>query len=147
MITLKIVALLVGLFGLIAALLDRIGFFRDKDKVNIAKRIKTERKEILRDSIGFNKFLKDFPPPKDIDINSISHIAFDIIQTHDFFPMMITIRYLSNGKRTEPVANYSEVECWAEKTPYGWYAWIITVVSWIVLVVLELIEIHMMLNP
>ena len=129
---LKIVGLLVIMGGLLATLLEYTGVLKDKSKINLSKRIRQETEGIPRSARGFGGFLKRFPPPPNVDPATVTHITKDVLQTHDQFPISITLRYVANGVRTAPVANYEQVQQWVEETPYRWVSLSIGIVGWLV---------------
>ena len=117
--TYKLLGLCTGLLGILAMLCDRLGWFRDQDKKDIAETICRETEGIPRDTRGFEKFLAAFPPADGVAPTTVSHITKDVIQTHDKFPVSITVRYIADGQRTKPVASYQDVRRWAKRTRYG----------------------------
>ena len=136
----KILGLTIGLVGLIAAVLDLKGCFRDDEKLALAERIHSQSGGIAKDTPAFEKFLLNFPPPAGVDTSAITHIVKDKLQTHDGYPVAITLRYLVGAKKTAPVATYQEVKKWAELTNYGWWAWSIAIVGWLLVVILESLD-------
>lgn|GEM_PF-3679620 len=138
---LKLVGLLVGFIALLASFFNLLGFFADKEKLHLAQLIRYSEGGIPRETPGFEKFLSDFPPPKNISPDSITYIVKDKIQTHDKFTMIGVVRYLANNKRTEPVTTFEEVDIWSKKTNYGWISLIITILCWTTVAVVDLIEI------
>ena len=141
--TIKIIGLAVGLLGLIAVALNLLGFFVDEEKVRLSELIRTQG-GIPRATPGFDKFMAKFPPPQGIDPTSVTHIVKDILQTHDKYPISITLRYLAGNQRTSPVASNADVQVWAAETWYGWGSWIIMALAWLTVAVVVLVEIY---NP
>jgi len=135
-----IAGLAVGLLGLVAGLLDLIGCFADKEKVALTDAIRNADGGIPRQTPGFEKFMACFPPPSGVLPSSVSHIVKDVLQTHDLFPLSITVRYLAGNQRTPPVATYEDVRRWAEHTGYGWLVWLITAAGWVTVAIDRLIQ-------
>lgn len=142
--TLKLIGLAVGLLGLIVALLNLIGYFVDEEKIHLSGLIRTTEGGIPRATPGFDKVMAKFPPPQGIDPTSVTHIVKDILQTHDKYPISITLRYLAGNQRTSPVASNATVQVWAAETWYGWGSWIIMALAWLTVAVVVLVEIY---NP
>ena len=140
MFTLKAVGLGLGGLGLLAAFLNILGCFADKERKQLCELIRTSEQVIPAQTPGFKAFLAEFPPPQGVSCISVSHIVKQVLQTHDKFPLSITLRYLADGKRTEAVASYEDVRRWAEKTVYGWLSWVIAAIGWCTVVAVELIE-------
>ena len=137
---LTIAGLAVGLLGLVAGLLNLLGYFADKKKAALADAIRNSDGGIPRQTPGFEKFMASFPPPSSVLPSSVSHIVKDVIQTHDRFPVSITVRYLAGNQRTPPVATYEDVRRWAEHTGYGWLVWLITAAGWVTVAIDCLIQ-------
>jgi hypothetical protein len=138
---LKIFGLVIIFAGLVVQLLDQIGCLQDADKLALAKRIYSQSGGIPKDAAGFEKFLRAFPPPPGVDKSAITHIVKDQLQTHDAYPIAITLRYLAGPERTTPVATYQEVRAWAESTRYSWWSLSIAVVGLFLAAFLESREI------
>ena len=135
--TMTIAGLAVGLVGLVLSLLNLLGCFRSKKRVHFLKCVRESKEGIPRQTPGFDEFLRSFPPPG--DLASVSHVVRDVVQTHDQYPISITLRYLAGGTRSEPVAAQEDVRRWAEKTKYRWLSWLIAFAGWVVVAVAQLI--------
>jgi hypothetical protein len=82
-----------------------------------------------------------------VEAASVTHTAKDVMQTHDGFPMSITVRYFADGQRTMPVAAYADVVAWSEKTRQKWWSFIIGIVGWSMLATAYLLEaLHKVMN-
>jgi hypothetical protein len=123
--------LTLAFFGLGVTLLDALGKFRDREKLEFARLIRENPNGLPRSTPGFSKFLLAFPPPQGIDPLVISHTTKDVIQTHEGFPISITVRYFANGQRTAPVATYAEIIAWAEKTRQKWWSFSVGILGWL----------------
>lgn len=130
---LKMGGLALGLLGLMVTLIDALGKFRDKERLEFARLLRDNPEGLPRSTPGFDKFLKAFPPSAGIDISAITSTAKDVFQTHDKFPISITVRYFANGQRTAPVATYTDVVSWSEKTKQKWWSFVIGIVGWAML--------------
>ena len=135
---LKLLGLAVGFLGIAIAFLDLLGYFVDQDRVALRDNMRGSSGGIPRHARGFDKFMKRFPPPGHVDQAVVTHIVKDILQTHDRFPINITLRYLAADNRTAPVATFSDVERWAAETRFGWVSWIVAAVGWLVVAATEL---------
>jgi hypothetical protein len=130
-ILLKGIGLVLAFFGLGIALLDALGKFRSREKLEFARLLREDKVGLPKSTPGFSMFLCAFPPPKGVDVSTISHTTKDIIQTHDGFPVSITVRYVANDQRTAPVATYAEVMAWAEKTRQKWWSFSVGMFGWL----------------
>lgn len=137
---LKVLGLLIGLIGIGLAFLDLRGYFVDGDRVALRDELRDSPGGLPRTAPGFSKFLDDFPPPSAVDTHLVTHIVKDVIQTHDQFPISITIRYLASGQRTRPVASFSDVERWAASTSFGWVSWAVATIGWVAVAGVELYQ-------
>lgn len=131
--TLKIGGLALGFLGLLVTLLDALGKFRDQERLDFARLLRESTQGLPRSTPGFDKFLSAFPAPVGIEASAIISTAKDVLQTHDQFPISITVRYVANGQRTAPVATYAEVVAWSEKTRQKWWSLSISAVGWVML--------------
>lgn len=137
----KIGGLLIGLIGIALLLLELLGYFVDGDRIALRDRIQNTPGRIPRSTPAFDKFVEAFPPPDGVDQVVITHIVKDIIQTHDGFPVIITVRYLAADQKTRPVASYADVEKWASETRFGWWSWIAAALGWAAVAGVELYQI------
>jgi hypothetical protein len=137
---LKIAGLALGLLGLVVTLLDILGKFRDTERLEFARLLRDCPEGLARSTPGFDEFLSAFPPPAGVDKRSVVSTAKDVFQTHDQFPISITIRYFADGQRTLPVATYAAVVAWSEKTRQRWWSLIIGSVGWLMLAAALAIE-------
>ena len=108
--------------------------------MKLAVLIRDSKGGISRTETGFKKFVQAFPPSNDINTENITHIVNDVIQIHDQHPISITLRYLVNDIRSQPVATYTDVSAWAEKTKYKWWALVIGFLGWATVVTAFVIE-------
>lgn len=131
--TLKMGGLALGLLALLVTFFDALGKFRDKERLEFARLLRENAQGLPRETPGFDKFLSAFPPPAGMDVSAISSTTKDVIQTHDQFPISITVRYFANGQRTAPVATYADVVAWSEKTRQKWWSFFIGIVGWVML--------------
>ena len=138
---LKFAGFVLALSGLFVTLLDILGKFKDKERLEFARLLRENSGGLPRSTPGFDKFLSAFPPPNGIDTSSVVSTAKDVMQTHDQFPISITIRYIANNQRTAPVATYPEVIAWSEKTRQKWWSFTIGIVGWVMMAVAFAIEI------
>jgi hypothetical protein len=138
---LKIAGLIIGLIGLLAAFSDLMGWFLDEDKLHISESVWNSKGGIPRNTPGFEKFLLAFPPPEGVDPNSIAHIVKNVFQMEPNFTFGGTLRYLSGTTRTAPVASFDEVRRWAEQSKFRWIGWVIALIGWIILAVVEILDI------
>ena len=138
---LKLTGLVLGFVGIVAAFLDLLGVFDDKEKLALARMIRESGEGIPRTTAGFERFMKEFPPPPGVDAATVTHIVLDRLVTHDQFPISITVRYLAADQRTLPVASYEDVRRWSEKTPFGWMSWVIAAVGFFTVAALDLKDI------
>lgn len=132
--------LALAFFGLGITFLDALGKFRDREKLEFARLLRENEVGLPKSTPGFSKFLLAFPPPEGIDASTVSHTAKDVIQTHEGFPISITLRYLANGQRTAPVATYAEVIAWAEKTRQKWWSFSVGILGWIMVAAAFVLE-------
>lgn len=137
----KLLGLLIGLVGIVLLLLDLTGYFVDGDRISLRDEIRASSGRLPETTRGFDKFLQAFPPPAGIDSQQVTHIAKDVIQTHDQFPVSITVRYVASGQRTRPVASFADVERWAAEKHFGWVSWVVAALGWLVVAGVELYEI------
>ena len=138
---LKVLGLLLGFVGIALALLELMGYFVDGDRTSLREEIRASSTALPRPTSGFEKCLEAFPPPPGIDPRQITHIARDVIQTHDEFPVSITLRYVASGERTRPVAVFADIERWAAEKRWGWASWVVAALGWLVVAGVELYEI------
>lgn len=127
---LKFGGLALAFLGLLVTLLDALGKFRDKERLEFARLLKESPQGLPRSTAGFEKFLSAFPPPAGIDKAAIVSTAKDVMQTHDQFPISITVRYFAAEQRTAPVATYPEVVAWSEKTRQKWWSLVVGGIGW-----------------
>lgn len=128
---LKAGGLALALIALLVTLLDALGKFRDPKRAELARLIRENSQGLDRSTVGFERFLAAFPPPSGVDPNSVVAITKDVIQTHDKFPISITVRYVANGQRTAPIATYAEVVSWSEKTRQKWWSFVVGTIGWV----------------
>jgi hypothetical protein len=138
--SLKGAGLAIALLGLGITLLDALGKFRSREKQEFARLLREGKGGLPRSTPGFTQFLSAFPPPEGIDQATVSHTTKDIIQTHDGFPVSITVRYVANNQRTAPVASHSDITAWAEKTRQKWWSFFVGVVGWLMVASAFLLE-------
>lgn len=138
--SLKGAGLAIALLGLGITLLDALGKFRSREKLEFARLLREGKGGLPRSTPGFAQFLSAFPPPEGVDPAAVSHATKDIIQTHDGFPVSITVRYVANNQRTAPVASYADITAWAEKTRQKWWSFYVGVVGWLMVAGAFLLE-------
>lgn len=136
--TLKILGLVTGFMGIGLAFLDLSGCSAYSARMSLRDQIRTSSQGIPRTADGFEDFLEAFPPAKGNARAEVTHIVKDVLQTHDGFPVSITIRYLAQGQRTRPVANFNQVEQWASEKRFGWFSWFVAAVGWAAVAFVEL---------
>ena len=132
--------LILALLGLGITLLDALGKFRSRESLEFARLLREDKNGLPRTTPGFESFLSAFPPPAGVSRSAVSHTTKDVIQTHDGFPVSITIRYVANNPRTAAVASYAEVTAWAEKTRQKWWSFSVGVVGWLMVASAFLLE-------
>lgn len=140
--TLKIVGLVTGFLGIFLAFLDLSGCSAYSARMSLRDQIRTSSQGIPRTADGFEDFLDAFPPRTGVARTEVTHIIKDVLQTHDGFPVSITIRYLAQGQRSHPVANFSQVEQWASEKRFGWFSWFVAAVGWAAVAFVELQDVR-----
>lgn len=138
--SLKLAGLALGFLGIAVAFLDLLGFFVYAERISLRDRIRNVPGGVARAVPGFEEFIKRFPPPDGVNQETITHIVKDVLQTHDQFPISITLRYLAAGERSAPVAAFFDVEKWATETRFGWISWIVAAVGWLIVASTELLQ-------
>ena len=124
--SLKLAGLTLGFIGITVVFLNLLGYFVYEERAAFRDHIRDVPGAIARVVPGFDGFMKRFPPPDGVEADGVTHIVKDVVQTHDQFPISITLRYLAGGERTEP------------ETRFGWISWIVTAVGWLTFAVAEL---------
>ena len=135
---LKLAGLVLGFVGLTVAFLDLRGYFVYHERLTLRDRIRNVPGGVARAVPGFDEFMNRFPPPDTVNRATVTHIVKDVLQTADQFPISITLRYLAAGKKTVPIATFSDVERWAAETRFGWISWIVAAVGWLIVASTEL---------
>ena len=97
--SLKFAGLTIGFVGIAVGLLNLFGYFAYEERVDLRDRIRDVPGAIARIVPGFDGFVERFPPPDGVEQATITHIVKDVLQTHDQFPIAITLRYLAGGER------------------------------------------------
>jgi hypothetical protein len=129
-IVLKVAGLVLAFVGLVIVFFDALGRFRDRERIEFARLLRENSEGLPRSTPGFEKFLRAFPPPEGVPVSAVTLTAKDVIQTHDGFPVSITLRYIADGQETAPIASHDQVVRWSEKTHQKWWSFAIGVAGW-----------------
>jgi hypothetical protein len=137
---LKLIGIVIGLIGAVAALANLLGCFRDAQKQEFARIVIGMQDEIPSSTPGFKLFLRAFPPPSGTNPSEVTAIADKTLRYNSRSDVGGSVSYVARGERSPPVAHFAQVEDWARSTVYGWIGWVISTIGWALYAILELTE-------
>jgi hypothetical protein len=101
------------IFGTAIGWLNLYHFWDDPKKVHFSEVLMSQESEIPRETLGFENFLKAFPPPHDVNPNEVNAIADKELRINSSSDVASTVAYVAHGHRTPTVARFDQVKDWA----------------------------------
>ena len=137
----KIVALFFGFASLVVAVVDERGGFRDATRIAFVAKILEPTEIVTPATPGFSKFYEAFPI-EGVSLDDVIKIRRDRQNSHDGFPVALTVRYVLKSDRvTSVVADKAKINSWADESSYGIWSLIIAFAAFACVALLDLPEI------
>lgn len=120
---------------------DLRGWFKKRDRVEFFRWVMEASAGMPIEAASAQEFMKKFPPPEDARINEITHVTKQTINSVGGPPMNASINYMHrDGTRTRYVATLEQVREWANVSAYPWIAWLVTIVGFIPVLFVTILE-------
>lgn len=127
--------------GILVGLGNLLGWFCSKDRADFYNLVKNSATGIPIGHPAAEDFMNKFPPPSNFGKAKITHIIKLKLQTMSKFTISGALRYMDeNQKESSDVASFEDVRRWSEETPYGWVAWWLILIGFVIGVAEDLLR-------
>jgi len=137
---LDIMALIICGLGLLFAYFDITGLFEKSERKAFLNWVLKSDSGLSINEPSARAFMKEFPPPSEVQISKITHIVKWKMNLQNGLPTDAQINYMfADQSRTAYVATLDDVRQWVYETSYPWVAWICSLVGFLVLLINRII--------
>jgi len=131
---LKITGIIIIILGLILRFLDLKGYLKNKERIAILNWALDSESGMSIELPAAKEFMKKFSPPQGEDINNLTHLTKSVMNYEIGGILNASVNYMrKDNSRTSHVATLVEIRAWANKSPYPWIAWWLTLIGLIAL--------------